>query len=284
VLLGAGLAQRSSRGTVIDTFRDRIMFPIHDVDGHVAGFIGRDLSGAPAAPKYLNTRQSALFEKGSLLYGLHEGRTLNQSPGQPVVVEGPLDVLAIAAGNTDLLPVAACGTAFTISHAHLVAHAAPEHRVVVAMDGDTAGRSAATTAGEILRHAGLDVRIAVLPNGIDPADHLAHGGRPDTFGYTNALPLLTVYVERTIAAQGDHMQWVEGRLHAARAIASYLSTYPVSHAAAQIGWISQALDIAPATLTLEVATAYRLAPSPTALPAFTSPSVRLGGPPSAIAR
>src|SRR4051794_31484091 len=72
-LIEAGVARRSSRGSLIDTFRDRVLFGIRAADGTIAGFIGRDLSGDPEVPKYLNTHQSPLFDKGSLLYGFHEG-------------------------------------------------------------------------------------------------------------------------------------------------------------------------------------------------------------------
>jgi DNA primase len=264
-LLDAGLAQRSSRGTLIDTFRDRVIFPIHNIEGRVAGFIGRDLSGSERAPKYINSRQSPIFDKGALLYGLHETQTTNPDAQQPVIVEGPLDVLAMArrsrtTGGTDLLPVAASGTAFTLTHARRVAEVAFEHHAaaVVAFDGDAAGRAAALTAAEHLRYVGLDVRVAALPTGTDPADYLS---QPDStltvFRADEALPLLTVQLQRAVNTQGDRMQWVEGRLAAARQIAGYLATYPASYSAGQIGWIANALDLDPSTFTFELATAYR---------------------------
>jgi len=261
VMLEAGLARLSSRGTLIDTFRDRVIFPIHNQEGRIAGFIGRDVSGNQNAPKYLNTRQSPLFDKGQLLYGLHEAHTTNPALRQPVIVEGPLDVLAIAlrahaTGTTDLLPVAACGTAFTVGHARRVADVAFEHRsaVVVALDGDAAGRAAALRAGGQLRSLGLDVRLAVLPNGTDPADYLTRPASSlDVFRETHALPLLAVQVQHAIAAQGDTMQWVEGRLGAARAIARYLADYPASYANAQSEWIADVLDLNASTVTLELA-------------------------------
>ena len=75
--------------------------------------------------------------------------------------------------------------------------------------------------------------------------------------WCRALPLLTFTVERTIIALGDHMQWVEGRLAAARSIASYLTTYAPSYAFAQASWIAQALDLMPTTMTTELTRAYR---------------------------
>jgi DNA primase len=260
-LLDAGVALRSSRGTLIDTYRDRVIFGIRDPHGDVVGFIGRDLSGNPDAPKYLNTRRHALFDKGALLYGLYEG-TRTQGAQQPVVVEGPLDVLAIAASqridrNANLLPIAPCGTAFTITHARRVARAATDQeRVVVAMDADSPGRAAALTAGEHLRYAGLDVRVATLPNGTDPAEYLTGPGSTlDTFLADRGQPLVTIHLQTAIAKQGDSVQWIEGRLAALRHTAEYLGTYPTDYVARQAGWLAKALDLEPTTVTNELATA-----------------------------
>jgi DNA primase len=262
-LLDAGIARRSSRGTLIDTFRDRVIVGIRQADGKLAGFIGRDLSGDPNAPKYLNTRHHALFEKGALLYGLYEGT--RQTPArQPVIVEGPLDVLAIAArqhmkGDMHLLPIAPCGTAFTRNHARRIATlpCALESPVVVAMDGDAAGREAALTASDHLRRSGLDVRATVLPTGMDPAEYLARGEATlNAFHASEALSLIAVRVQHAIAAQGDRMQWVEGRLAALRSIAGYLATYPASDSARQIALLANTLGLLPSTVGSELAHAY----------------------------
>jgi DNA primase len=263
-LIDAGVASRSSRETLIDTFRDRLILGVHDADGQLAGFIGRDLSGEYAAPKYLNTRQTPLFDKGKLLFGLSEGATGDNRLGCPVLVEGALDVLAIAArahatGNASVLPVAPSGTAFTRDQAQLLADVAFDRQspVVVAMDGDAAGRRAGILAGEQLRAFGLDVRVAVLPNGSDPAECMSRPGVSlETFRPAHGLPLLTLRVEEAIAGQGDRMQWIEGRLAAARTIASYLTSYPPSYAAQQIVWLADTLDLQRETVTGELAAAY----------------------------
>jgi DNA primase len=266
-LIDAGVARRSSRGTLIDTFRDRIIFGIRDPDGRLAGFIGRDLAGTEGAPKYLNTLQSPIFDKSRLLYGLHEGTQSDCGTRQPVAVEGPLDVLAItdrAGGAGDLLPVAACGTAFTTDHVRQVADAAfaGESPVVVAMDADNAGRRAAMVVGEQLRRTGLDVRIALLPDGTDPCEYLGNAvGDVDAFRYDHAAPLLTIHVEETIAAQGDRMQWIEGRLAAARSISRYLATYPPNFAARQVPWLADTLDLHHSTVTSELAQAFQRTPA-----------------------
>lgn len=263
-LLDAGIARRSSRGTIIDTFRNRVIFGIRRSvdDRRVAGFIGRDLSGDPNAPKYLNTPRQPLFDKSTLLFGLHEGMR-NAQARQPVVVEGPLDVLAIASradrAGGDLLPVAPCGTAFTAAHARLVAKVAfsRETPVVVAMDGDTSGRLAALNAGEQLRNLGLDVLIGQLPIGTDPAGYLSRADHTlDPFYAEHGLPLLTVRSQIISANLGERMQWIEGRLAGLRSIAGYLARYPPSYAARQVSWLADALDLAPSTVTGELVNAF----------------------------
>ena len=271
-LIDADLAHPSITGNLIYTFRGRVGFGVRDTNGRVAGFIGRDLSGNDHAPKYLTTSQTAVSGKSSLLFGLSEGLVGDLCSGQPVVVEGPLDVLAIAAhaaidhaalNQAALLPVAACGTVFTATHVRLVAAAAftSESSVVVAMDGDSAGRTAAIAAGEQLRAAGLDVRVAALPNGTAPAEYISHPrGSRNAFTAEYGVPLLTARVQQAIAAQGDRMQWVEGHVAAARAIANYLATYPPSYTAHQIGWIDDTLDLSRTTTTRELTGAYTRRP------------------------
>jgi DNA primase catalytic core len=261
VLIESGLARRSSRATLIDAFRDRVILGLRSSGGTLAGFVGRDLSGDPNAPKYLNSRQSPLFDKSSLLYGLSEGLQ-HPTCRQPVVVEGPLDVLAIAARATNtiegLLPVASCGTSFTKAHAQLVAEVACvyESAAVVAMDGDNAGRVASLVAGEQLRATGLDVRLASLPNGSDPAEYLARPNSTiDAFRADNGVPLVVGRLQLEIARQGDGTQWIEGRLDAMRGVAKYLATYPDAYVARQISWLSDALHLQQSTVTHELAKA-----------------------------
>ena len=134
------------------------MFPIREPDGPIAGFIGRSMSTDPTAPKYLNTAASPTFTKSRLFYGLHEAA---QAGGRhPVLVEGPLDALALAAtaDGHDLLPIATSGTALTTQHATQLAAWCRHHNVepVIAYDPDPAGCAAALRAGELLRDHGLN--------------------------------------------------------------------------------------------------------------------------------
>ena len=101
----AGLARVSSRGTLIDHFRDRVMLPVHDEQGTLAGFIGRARPGAgPAIPKYLNGPATSTYQKGDLLFGLHRGRDHLARGATPVIVEGPFDAIAVTLADPRRTP------------------------------------------------------------------------------------------------------------------------------------------------------------------------------------
>ena len=193
----AGVAKRASTGNLIDRFRNRVVFPIAH-DGQILGFIARRHPDADetSGPKYLNTPETPLFHKGAQLYG-HAPSLLRG--GRPVLVEGPLDAIAVTLATAgEYVGVAALGTALTREQArHL-------HRYtdlpIVATDNDKAGRAAAERAYWILTELGHDPLHATLPEGTDPADLVAQR-RPQDL--TNALrasiPLSRVLLDRAIS-------------------------------------------------------------------------------------
>ena len=149
----AGLARRTRRGALVDFFRDRAMFGIRWPDGTVAGFTGRARpGGGQAGPVYLNSRTTGLYRKGSLLFGLYEGRRALATGARPVLVEGPLDAIAVSAAGS-YAGVSPCGTALTSAQVALLARTCDLRRdgVVVAFDADRAGRRAAVRAYHLLR-------------------------------------------------------------------------------------------------------------------------------------
>ncbi len=162
-IVEAGLGRMSSRGNVIDAFRDRAMVAVQDGHGSVVGFVGRDLSGSEAAPRYVNTTGTVAFTKGDHLLGLHEA-----AEGARIYrVEGPFDALAIsAAGEGRAAGVAPLGTALTGTQADLLAE---RGKVYLALDGDTGGQRAAVDDFWRLSERGVDVRSATMPEGWDPA-------------------------------------------------------------------------------------------------------------------
>ena len=163
-LVAAGLAFRSKeKNNLLDRFRDRLMFPIHNPSGRLVGFGGRTLGDDKA--KYINSAETSSFHKSELLYGLFQGRREIRDLGRAVLVEGYFDVLgAVAAGVPGA--VATMGTALTPEQARLVARYAEE--VVVAYDGDKAGEKAHRRALPILLSRGMAVHRARFPEGHDP--------------------------------------------------------------------------------------------------------------------
>ena len=168
----AGLLRRSSRGEWIDGFRNRLIFPIRSEMGRVVAFGGRQLDPEDQ-PKYLNSPESPVFDKSATLFGLDLAKQSIIKGREAVVVEGYLDVIACHAAGFDQV-VATLGTALTPAHARLLRHKAD--RVVLLFDGDEAGQRAADRAVEVFLGGTLDVRIGVLPGGLDPDDLLKQDG------------------------------------------------------------------------------------------------------------
>jgi DNA primase len=164
-LAASGLVIDGERGRY-DRFRDRIMFPIRNIKGQIVGFGGRILD--QGEPKYLNSPETPLFHKGSELYGLFEARAAIKAAGRAIVVEGYMDVVALAQHGVEFA-VAALGTATTPVHVRtLLRHT---DRLVFAFDGDNAGRKAAWRALENALEAlqdGKEVSFLFLPEGEDP--------------------------------------------------------------------------------------------------------------------
>ena len=162
-----GLFSKNDKGHVYDKFRDRLMFPIHDRRGRVIAFGGRVIDPEDS-PKYLNSPETALFHKGRELYGLWQARQANAKLDRLIVVEGYMDVVALAQYGV-AQAVATLGTATTPDHAELLFRNAPD--VYFCFDGDRAGRAAAWKALESVLPRMKDGRQALflfLPDGEDP--------------------------------------------------------------------------------------------------------------------
>ncbi len=165
-LLDVGLLIKNEQGRVYDRFRDRIMFPIVDRRGRTIGFGGRVMGDG--SPKYLNSPETTLFHKGTELYGFYEARQHTRKLSRIVVVEGYMDVIALAQFDISYA-VATLGTATTKEHIGHLFRAVSE--VIFCFDGDRAGREAAWRALQnsltVLRD-GKDIRFLFLPMGEDP--------------------------------------------------------------------------------------------------------------------
>jgi DNA primase len=195
-LVAAGLAQRGRGGALYDRFRARIMFPLANARGRVLGFGARAMAEG-RGPKYLNTSENELYHKGRQLFGIDLARREAAKSGRIVVVEGYTDVLALhQAGIRE--SVAIMGTALTQEQLAELARSAP--RVVLALDADRSGQEAMLRAARAAEDRRVDLRVAELPEGKDPADAITHGGlRSFEEQLERAMGIVEFQVRRVLA-------------------------------------------------------------------------------------
>ncbi len=210
--IDAGLLATSDSGNVYDRFRGRIIFPIRDVQGHVIGFGGRVLDDSQ--PKYLNSPQTPLFDKGSVLYGIDRARASIRETGTAIIVEGYMDVIIPhQCGATNL--IACMGTALSEAHIDILKRLCKT--LILALDPDEAGLRAAERGAQaatenlpreivpvpdargLIRYEerlGAEVRVLLLPGDMDPDELiLSDRGLWDRL-VADALPVPEFYLER----------------------------------------------------------------------------------------
>jgi DNA primase len=170
-LLAAGLAQKGRQGGHYDRFRNRITFPIRDQRGRVLGFGARALT-PDTQPKYLNSPEGELYRKSHTLYAIDRARGPIAKARRAIVVEGYTDVLALQQAGVEEA-VAIMGTAITPEQVSMLAGLT--ELVVLALDADRAGADAMIRAQKVAGGRGLELRVAAMPEGEDPADMLQDG-------------------------------------------------------------------------------------------------------------
>jgi DNA primase len=180
-MLKAGLVKSTDNAKEsYDVFRNRVMFPIMDASGRVVAFSGRTLSNDADTPKYVNSPETELYQKSEILFGYDKARHGIRKFDFSLIVEGQFD-LALAHqagyGNT----VAVSGTALTGAHVALLQRLS--NRTVLALDSDRAGISAVKRAATIMLRRGMDIKVAALPEGKDPADMI----REDAEGFKHLI-------------------------------------------------------------------------------------------------
>lgn len=217
------LVQREESGRTYDRFRDRVMFPIRDVRGRTIAFGGRVLGDAK--PKYLNSPETPVFHKGRELYGLFEARQANPKLERVVIVEGYMDVVALAQFGIRYA-VATLGT--STSEEHLLRLFRLVNEVVFCFDGDRAGRQAASRALEAVLPQmidGREARFLFLPEGDDP-DTLVRREGAEAFEdrVTCASPLSEFLFDQ--ASQGRDLSRVEERERFATQVLKAASRLP----------------------------------------------------------
>ncbi|MGL5296107.1 MAG: DNA primase [Culicoidibacterales bacterium] len=169
-----GLVHGQETSNKYDAFFGRIVFPIHDVHNHVIGFSGRVFSTEDSdKPKYYNSPESPIFQKGKHLYFLHKAKDYARRQQFIVLTEGVMDVVAFV--NAQVYgTVASLGTAFTLEQAKLLKRYT--NTVVICYDGDLAGRKATLAAAKLLEQQRIEVKVAYLPDGQDPDDYGKQAG------------------------------------------------------------------------------------------------------------
>ena len=215
ILERAGLVlQGQTGGGFYDRFRNRIIFPIHAATGRPVAFGARALDPNEQA-KYINSPETPVYNKSAILYGLWRNRDAIRNAGTALVVEGYMDLIALAQHGIENA-VASSGTALTTDHARLLRRYAP--KTILVFDGDTAGATAAMRGIGSLFEVGLEVRVVTLPEDHDPDSYVrAHG--PDGFLILteNAAPAIDFLMEQF--AKRDDLSTIDGKTRTAHALA-----------------------------------------------------------------
>ncbi|MEU5880125.1 toprim domain-containing protein [Spirillospora sp. NPDC047279] len=262
-IVGAGLARRAPSGDLYDTFRDRAMFAIRSADGSLAGFIGRRADSA-GGPKYLNSPATERFHKGELLYGLHETRDRLARGARAVLVEGPLDAIAINVAAPDAYAaVATCGAALSSAQVAALGGIADldSAGLLVALDDDPAGRAGSHRAWRTLAEAGVRGPVGMVSFGAgqDPAGLLQEGGRSAVRRALAAeRPLADLVLDAAIERSGGTLGTPEARLMAVRAAVRVIAASGgAADAARQVARVADRTGVGAATVTEALTDAVR---------------------------
>lgn len=208
-LIASGMLIRKDDGGTYDRYRHRIMFPIHDRRGRIIGFGGRSID-PDQQPKYLNSPETAIFQKGHELYGLYQAIQTEKKPPFIVVVEGYLDVISLAQYGVPNV-VAALGTAISSYHIQLLSKYT--RNIVFCFDGDRAGQEAAWRALENSLphlHDDLEVKFALLPDGHDPDSFIRKEGQESFLNYVNQSNSLSEFFIKKMS-HGINLQQLAGK-------------------------------------------------------------------------
>ncbi len=168
-----GLAIERDDGSVYDRFRGRVIFPIHNLTGRVIGFGGRTLKTEKAVPKYVNSPESDIYHKSEVLYGLHFGKKAIKDQDVCYLVEGYADLLSMHQAGVENV-VSSSGTSLTSGQIRLISRFTTN--VVILYDGDAAGIKASLRGTDMLLQEGLNVKVVLFPDGIDPDSYVQMHG------------------------------------------------------------------------------------------------------------
>ncbi|RAY16293.1 hypothetical protein DPM19_05215 [Actinomadura craniellae] len=251
-ILAAGLARRTGAGALFDAFRDRLMFALRAADGTVTGFLGRLPDGAEG-PKYLNSPHTPLFRKSDLLFGLHETRDRLAAGARPVIVEGPLDAIAVnIAEPARHAALAPCGTVLTAAQLTALGGCTDLDAtgVLLALDGDAAGHAGMIRTWLALGSLAGPLDAVVLQRGHDPADLLRAGGPAAVRAALRApVPLPDLVVDACVDRYGGSLEFAEQKLTAVRAATALIARMPAARVPRQVARLHSRTGVDTATIT-----------------------------------
>jgi DNA primase len=220
VIQDTGLGRLNRNGRPTDFFRGRILFPIFDANGDAVGFGGRVMPGGQGG-KYVNTPETSLYQKSKLLYALNWSKARIVNDDRAIVCEGYTDVIGFARAGLPAA-VATCGTALTEEHVRLLRRYA--RKLVLAFDADAAGQAAAERFYQWERDHEIEVAVADLPPGVDPADLASSDPERLAAAVEGAVPFLKFRVDRVLGAA--RLTTPEGRARAAEAALEVIREHP----------------------------------------------------------
>lgn len=196
LLLRAGLILPKDDGSFYDRFRDRVMFNIWNLSGRVVAFAGRKLNDKDDSPKYINSPETAVYQKGKLLYGLYQNRDEIRKQDRAIFVEGYTDLVSLVSNDIKNV-VATSGTALTEDQARLIGRYTKN--VVLMYDSDTAGSAATLRGADVLLENGIEVFINNLPEGHDPDSFVKENARLGVLEHLEkAKPLFEFKLEKVL--------------------------------------------------------------------------------------
>ncbi|MEI6480318.1 MAG: DNA primase [bacterium] len=195
----AGLIKKGEKG-YYDRFRGRIMFPLFDTAGRVIAFSARAFARPDDEAKYLNSPETPIFNKSSVLYGLHKAKASIREKDYAILVEGQVDLLmSHQAGFANT--VATSGTSLTDHHLNLIKRFS--NRIMVAYDADGAGWRASKRAWQMALALGVDIKIAEIPDGFDPADLILKDRAAWSESLKNSKHIIDLALEKILVDKND---------------------------------------------------------------------------------
>ncbi len=251
MLATGGLAlERDRGGGYYDRFRGRLMFPIGDEQGRAVGFSGRILTEEKDQPKYVNSPETPIFQKGRILFALDKAKRAIIDEKYAIVCEGQVDTISCHEAGVENV-VAPQGTALTEQHARILKRYAEE--VVLMFDADSAGQNAIVRSAEPLWEAGVVTRVAVLPSGHDPDSFVKAFGTEKLKILVTKAPSFFIYLLERVCQQHDPRS-DRGKLQIAKEVAEWLARIPTPILRATYAQqTAKRLDISEDALRKEVA-------------------------------